>query len=442
MVSTTKMKLSADLSHIHTDYLWRAKESWIGYRFSGSADMYEDCARIASRGRFDMLFFGDSANTSENHGSSHHAAVEYGMRWPRQEMSPFIPLMARAAPGVGFGMTMSTTYQQPFHVARIFNALDHVTDGRIAWNAVTSAYKNEAANWGFDSMMNHDERYEKAREHLEVVCKLWDSVEKDAILLDKAAGRFADPLKVHLINHRGKFFKVRGPLPALPSPQGRPIMIQAGQSGPGMDLAATYADMQFVSRTKISSMKEHRAELDRLLIEKGRSPRDLGVFWSVRVQVGDSVAHALDSERRYIETIPKESGVIELSHMFGLDFSRFSSDMKLSQVAKQVKDQNVHWGSFEEFLKANDPDMTIGELGRRNAIGKALVVRGNAKDICDQLEELHAETGQNGGFILAKGLSVPGYLREFVEVVVPELQRRNLVSREYAGKTLRENLNE
>ena len=240
--------LAADLSFLHTDYLWRMPGSWIGYDYYSTSEFYEDIARIAQRGVMDMLFFGDTGGTPEDYGGNYEAGVRYGAKWPRHDMAPMIPLMAKAASGVGFAITMSTTYHHPFYVARFFNALDHVTRGRIAWNAVTSAYKNEAANYGFDVMMDHDERYRRAQEFLEVACKLWDSVEKDAIVTDRERGIFADPAKVHRIDHRGRYFNVRGPLPALPSPQQRPVIIQAGLSGPGMDLAATYADMQFSTR--------------------------------------------------------------------------------------------------------------------------------------------------------------------------------------------------
>jgi len=440
MSQSETLHLAADLSHIHTDYLWRAPGCWAGYPYYGQPDLYEDCARIASRGIMDLLFFGDSANTSENFGGNHHAAVRYGMRWPKHDMMPLVPLMARAAQGVGIGLTMSTTYHHPFHVARLFNALDHVTNGRIAWNAVTSAYKNEAANWGFDEMMEHDERYVRAQEHMAVACKLWDSVEKDAIVFDKKTGVFADPEKVHLINHRGKYFNVRGPLPVMPSPQGRPVLIQAGQSPAGIDLAATFADMQFVSRNTIPSMKAHRAALDERLAAHGREPRDVGILWSLRIEVGDSEADALEKERRYIAQIPTEAGIIELSHLYGLDFSAFPGDMPICELGDAVKAQNVHWGSFKELLDTNDPTMTIAELGRKNAIGRGLVLRGTPKQIVDRLEEIHFETGANGGIILHKGIEVPGNLRDFVEYVVPELQRRGLSKTRYSGQTLRENL--
>ena len=156
MCQSELIHLAADLSFFHTDYLWRMPGSWSGYSYYSRPDFYEDVARIAARGIFDLLFFGDSAGTSEEYGGDHHTAVRYGVKWPWHDMMPMIPCMARAAHGVGFGITMSTTYHHPFYIARLFNALDHVTGGRIAWNAVTSRSKNEAANWGYDKLIEHD----------------------------------------------------------------------------------------------------------------------------------------------------------------------------------------------------------------------------------------------------------------------------------------------
>jgi long-chain alkane monooxygenase len=305
--------LAADISFLHTDYLWRMPGSWIGYPYYGTSEFYEDLARIAERGVMDMLFFGDTGGTSEDYGGNHEAVVRYGAKWPRHDMTPMIPLMAKAASGVGLALTLSTTYHHPFHCARLFNALDHVTRGRIAWNAVTSAYKNEAANYGFDEMMDHDERYVRAEEFLQVAFKLWDSIEPDALILDRERGIYADPKKVHRIDHRGRYFNVRGPLPALPSPQRRPVVIQAGLSGPGMKLAATYAELQFSTRRTLDSMKQHRQALDAALAAAVRKPRDIGILWSIRVQVADSDAHAAEQERRYLESIPPEAGLVEMS---------------------------------------------------------------------------------------------------------------------------------
>jgi FMN-dependent oxidoreductase (nitrilotriacetate monooxygenase family) len=283
-------------------------------------------------------------------------------------------------------------------------------------------------------------RYERAQEHLKVCCALWDSVEPDAILLDRERGVFGDPAKVHLLNFEGEYYSVRGPLPALPSPQRRPVIIQAGQSGPGMDLAAHYADLQFSTRRTIPSMKAHRAELDGRLAKFGRRPRECGILWSVRIQVAESEEQARAMEESYLDMIPPEAGLIELSSMYGLDFSQFRRDMRLADLAAEVKAQNVHWGSFEEILKTTDPQLTVEQFGRRFMTERILVAGGTPKTIVDKLEQWHFETGANGGFMLARGFSAPGNLQEFVDHVVPELRRRGLVKTKYAGATLRENL--
>jgi FMN-dependent oxidoreductase (nitrilotriacetate monooxygenase family) len=441
MSQSQTIHLAADLSFLHTDYLWRMPGSWIGYPYYSTSEFYEDIARIASRGVMDMLFFGDTGGTPEDFGGSHEAVVRFGAKWPRHDMSPMIPLMAKAAEGVGFALTMSTTYHHPFHIARLFNALDHVTRGRIAWNAVTSAYKNEAANYGFDVMMEHDERYERAQEFLEVACALWDSIEPDALVADREAGLFCDPAKVHRIDFRGRYFNVRGPLPALPSPQRRPVIIQAGLSGPGMQLAADFADLQFSTRRTLPSMQQHRAALDQKLASAGRNPRDIGILWSVRVQVADSEAAAQEMERRYLAAIPPQAGLVEMSAQYNVDFSAAKPGMRLSDFADAVAEQKGNLGSFEELLKTVDPKQTVEEFGRRFLLDRILAVSGPPKAIVDRLEELHFGTGTNGGFILGRGFSAMDNIREFVEFVVPELQRRGLSKTKYAGPTLRDNLN-
>jgi FMN-dependent oxidoreductase (nitrilotriacetate monooxygenase family) len=433
--------LAADISFLHTDYLWRMPGSWVGYPYYGTSEFYEDLARIAERGVMDMLFFGDTGGTSEDYGGSHEAVVQYGAKWPRHDMTPMIPLMAKAASGVGFALTLSTTYHHPFHCARLFNALDHVTRGRIAWNAVTSAYKNEAANYGFDEMMDHDERYVRADEFLDVAFKLWNSIEPDALVLDREKGVYADPKKVHRIDHRGRYFNVRGPLPALPSPQRRPVVIQAGLSGPGMNLAATYAELQFSTRRTPPSMQQHRKALDAALAAVGRKPRDIGILWSIRIQVADSDADAQEKERRYLEAIPPDAGLVEMSAQYGVDFSTAKAGMRLVDFADEVRAQKGNLGSFEELLKTTDPNQSLQEFGRRFLVDRILVATGTPKKIADTLEKLHFETGANGGFILGRGYSAMDNIREFVEYVVPELQRRGLAKKKYAGLTLRENLN-
>ncbi len=434
--------LAADLSFLHTDFLWRMPGSWENYPYYSSSEFYEDIAKTAQQGRFDLLFFGDTGGTSEDYGGNHDAVVSRGVKWPRHDMTAMIPILARLTEGVGYALTMSTTYHHPFHCARKFNALDHVTKGRIAWNAVTSAYKWEAMNWGFDVMMEHDERYRRAQEYLQVACELWDSVEPDAVIMDRESGQFLDPEKVHRLDFKGDYFNVRGPLPALPSPQQRPVIIQAGSSGPGMDLAAKYADLQFSTRRTVESMKQHRAAIDEKLAKFGRKPRDLGILWSIRVQVAESQSAAQAMEQKFLDSIPPEGGLIELSQWFGVDFSTADLNMTLADFADQVRETQGNLGTFEELLKTTYPKMTVREFGRDYMSQRVLVAEGTPKEIVDKLEMLHYETGANGGFILARGFHASDNIKQFVEHVVPELQRRGLSKKDYSGSTLRENFND
>ena len=219
------------------------------------------------------------------------------------------------------------------------------------------------------------------------------------------------------------------------------MIIQAGQSGPGMDLAAHYADLQFSTRRTMASMKAHRTELDGRLAQVRSASRAIArIFWSVRIQVADSEEQARAMEEHYLDSIPPEAGLIELSSMYGMDFSQLRRDMRLADVAAEVKAQNVHWGSFEEILKTTDPTLTVEQFGRRFMTERILVAGGTPKQIVDKLEQWHFETGANGGFMLARGFSAPGNLQEFVDLVVPELQRRGLSKKKYTGAMLRENL--
>jgi long-chain alkane monooxygenase len=437
MPQTRRMHLAMDLSFAHTDERWRNAE-WSKYRYYGP-EYYQEVARTASRGVFDMLFFGDAAETPENHGGNYDSSLSVGFRWPKHDMMPMIPMMAAASSGVGFGITVSTTYHHPFHVARLFSSLDWVTGGRVGWNAVTSAYKNEGANWGFDVLPDPAERYRRAREHIGVVHDLWATVEPDAVVFERDAGRFADPARVHLLNHQGEFYKVRGPLPALPSPQGRPVQIQAGQSADGMDLAATYADMQFVHRGSAESMADHRATLDRLLVEHGRSPRDLGVWWALSVVVGETHADAVALRRRQIEEASPDYGMLSLSALFGTDFSALDPHMTLAEAGEVIRRARAHWGVFEDMIRNADPEQTVAELAADH-IGMEPRLIGSPTEIADQLEELHEVSDANGGFILEPSHHTLEELGSFVDLVVPELQRRGLVKTEYAGPTLRSNL--
>ena len=255
-------------------------------------------------------------------------------------------------------------------------------------------------------MMEHDERYERAQEFLDVTRKLWDSVEKDALIADREKGIFADPAKVHRIDHRGRYFNVRGPLPALPSPQHRPVIIQAGLSGPGMDLAATYADMQFSTRRTVASMKQHREALDAKLAAFGRKPRDVGILWSIRIQVAEFRSRR---QGKGAALSCSQSGRKPVSSKCRRNTTSISrkrvAGMRLADFADEVREQKGNYGSFDELLKTTDPAQTVEEFGRRFLVDRILVAAGTPKTIVDKLEEMHFASGANGGFILGRGYS-------------------------------------
>ena len=277
---------------------------------------------------------------------------------------------------------------------------------------------------------------------MEVAGRLWDSVEPGAVVLDREEGLFLDPNKVHRLDFKGEYFNVRGPLPALPSPQQKPLIIQAGQSGPGMNLAARFADLQFSTRRTIDSMKKHRTEIDKRLLKLSRKPRDLGILWSVRVQVAESQSEARAKEKAFLDALPPEGGLIEMSQWFGVDFSLADPEMTLADFIDQVRETNGNLGTFEEILRTTNPNTTVKELGRDYLTKRIMAVEGTPKAIVDELERVHFETGANGGFILGRGYHAMNNIRDFVDLVVPELQRRGLSKKEYSSGTLKDNFND
>jgi alkanesulfonate monooxygenase SsuD/methylene tetrahydromethanopterin reductase-like flavin-dependent oxidoreductase (luciferase family) len=200
--------------------------------------------------------------------------------------------------------------------------------------------------------------------------------------------------------------------------------------------------LQFGARRDLKTMTDHRTTLDRLLVQHGRDPRDLGCLWLTRVQTGHTEAEAREKERRFLDQVPPEAGMIELSFHFGVDFSSIPGDMRLADAAEMVRKEQVHWGSFLEIIATEPPQTTVAEMGKRFIGERASHIVGDPKQIADRFEEMHEAGGRNGGIILSKSYAAPGMLRDFVELVVPELQRRGLTKTRYAGRTLRENLND
>jgi alkanesulfonate monooxygenase SsuD/methylene tetrahydromethanopterin reductase-like flavin-dependent oxidoreductase (luciferase family) len=306
---------------------------------------------------------------------------------------------------------------------------------------VVSGFPQEAQNFGYDTTPDHEWRYRRANEFLEVIDKLYNSVDPDAMLWDLETGRVADPSKVRRIDHVGEHFKVMGPLPCAPCPQGRPIQIQAGASESGIKLAGRWADFQFSGTGSRPGDIALRKKLDDAAIAAGRRPRDLGVLWAARFDVVSGPEEAAHNRQKYLDAIPEQMGIVFLSQWWGLDGYKLDPARTVHDTIAEVKEKNIgpNWSYIDNAVANTDDKTTIAEYTRRwlNPDGGW---NGTPEEIADKMEEAHFALGANGGFMIAPRAGVPGGLARFVHEVVPVLQRRGLMRKEYAGPRMRDNL--
>jgi FMN-dependent oxidoreductase (nitrilotriacetate monooxygenase family) len=440
-----RMHLAFDYSYIHMDGRWRMPGAWPGMTYPDVA-MFEEMARIAERGKFDMLFSGDGTGVPSTWQGSRDAAVRWGISWPRQDLAPLSVAMARVTKHLGFGVTYSTTFMHPYYLARLFNSLDHVTGGRIAFNVITSTRRSDFANYGYDEIPDHGERYDRMEEFIDVCRMLWDSVEPDAMLWDHATGQVGDPAKVHDVAHRGTFFKVSGPLNTPPSPQGRPLLLQAGGSARGIRAAAYVADMAFGADMPLALQIAQRKALDEAVAALGRDPQSMGIVWQQPTVVAETEREAVAQRERLLTAIPPEGAGVYLSHNSGYDFSTLPERFTLAALHKEIVAGHASpVGFVRELIVALGADAEITrkeffEHGMRFATGYERTVAGTAAQVADHMEAAFEATGSRGGFMLGHVVSMPGDLAAIVELLVPELQRRGRFRTEYKGTTLRENL--
>jgi FMN-dependent oxidoreductase (nitrilotriacetate monooxygenase family) len=439
------MHLGFDFSYTHMGGRWRLPGGWPGRTFP-DVEMYEDVARIAERGLLDMIFSGDGTGVPDTWRGSRDAAIEWGMNWPRQDLNPIMVAMSRVTKRVGYGLTYSSTFMHPYYTARLMNSLDHVTGGRIAMNLVTSTRRSDAANFGFDELMEHGARYDRMEEFTDVCRKLWDATEADAMVWDHATGRVGDPAKVHAMSHRGQFFKVEGPLNCPPSPQGRPVLIQAGGSPRGVRASAYVADHVFGADMVLSLQVKQRQALDQALTDLGRDPAGVGILWQTPIVVRETETEALAQKELLLTAIPPEAVGVYLSYNAGYDFSTLPQSFSLAELQAEIVASNASPVGFVHFLSQKlgaDTTMTRDEFfehGVREATGYETTIAGSAAQLADVLEEKFEATGSRGGFMLGHIVTLPADLEAAVDLLVPELQRRGRFRTEYRFKTLRENL--
>jgi FMN-dependent oxidoreductase (nitrilotriacetate monooxygenase family) len=394
---------------------------------------YRDVAALAESACLDALFVADHVAMWDTFESNvaHYANA-------RLEPITLLSALSAVTRDLGLISTLSASFSEPYNVARMFASLDHLSHGRAAWNVVTSSMDEEAMNFGRDSTLEHAHRYERATEYVEVVKALWDSWEDGAVLLDRKSGLFADPGKVHRVGHSGQHFSVRGPLNVPRPPQGHPIIVQAGSSGDGKNLAARHADMHFSMCRSIEEGLAYRKDLNERLRQYGRTQESLKILPGIQPVLAASQAEAKE-KRELLETlVPERMGVDLVSSWCQVDLSKMSLDGPLPDLP----DEETYDGQRSNLarLKAfKEQNMTIREVARLlTNSGAAPVVAGTAAQIADFMEEWF-KAGLCDGFNLMFPVLVEDMF-DFVHGVVPELQRRGLAQTSYRPGTLRDKL--
>ncbi|WGS53228.1 LLM class flavin-dependent oxidoreductase [Paraburkholderia sp. D15] len=394
---------------------------------------YAQVARIAEAAKFDTIFFADSVSVRDNN----LASLSRTARADHFEPLTLLSALSVVTRHIGLIATVSTTFNEPYNLARKFASLDHLSGGRSGWNLVTSSTEAEALNFSFEQHPDHAVRYERAKEFHDVVTGLWDSWEDDAFLRDKQSGVYFDAGKLHVLNHRGKHFKVRGPLNVARSPQGSPVVVQAGASEAGKELAAQTAEVIFVAHQTLEEAQTFYRDIKSRLARYGRHPDHLKIMPGIFPVIGRTEEEAREKFDTLQNLIHPTVGLNLLSNMSGgVDLSGYPLDGPVPDLPE------TNGGKSRQRLLldlARRENLTIRQLYLRiaGARGHQQVV-GTPRSIADQLQQWFEEEGADGFNIMSPWL--PGGLSEFADHVVPELRRRGLFRSEYEGRTLRENL--
>ena len=395
---------------------------------------YARSAQLAEHGKCDLIFFADGIGVRERdipRGSLARSGYEI------VEMEPLtlLPALAVVTKHIGLVTTASTTYNEPFNIARKFATLDLISNGRAGWNVVTSWSEAEARNFNREQHVDYNTRYARAAEFVEVVKGLWDSWEEDAFRFDKQSGSFFDEGKMHVLDHKGKFFAVRGPLNVARPPQGHPVIVQAGASEHGRELAAATADLVYAVHPTREAARAFYADVKGRLGRYGRDEDDLKILPALRPVVGRSAAEAQAKFNQLQELLHPLVGLARLNHTFG-DLSGYPLDGPVPLDKLGPAELRSISAQLLERVKHQNP--TIRELYGEVAGRGGFCVIGTAADIADVMQDWFAHEACDGFNITPTHL--PGGCEDFVEMVTPELQRRGLFRTEYEGTTLRENL--
>lgn len=414
---------------------WRAPGSTSDFL---TPNYFARIARTLEDAKFDLAFFDDRLAMPDIYGSDHELAVRHGIRSVKMDPTVVMMAMAMATSRLGVAATCSTTYFEPYHVARLFATLDNMTGGRVAWNVVTSLNDSEARNMGRTEHMAHDLRYDRADEFLEIVTDQWLAWDRDALVIDKKSGLFADPSKVHRTDYDGEFFNVHGTFPVPQSPQGHPVLLQAGASGRGMAFAARWADIVFTAMTDLPSSVKHYQTMRAAVEAAGRNPDDVTIAPAVTVIVGETEELALKKKDvAFGLSIPEDSLAL-LCEVLNVDLS----DRPLDKPFDDDELAAMSWQGLRDkvIMESGNTHPSVNDFVRfsgRGELNEGSTVWGTPEQVADQLEERF--NGACDGFVLSAA-TVPGSYDDFARLVVPVLQQRGLAQSDYEAVTLRDNL--
>ncbi len=403
---------------------WRHPDA---YPAGFSIESYISVAQMAERGCFDMLFVADVFSTTREGG--------------RQDSFRFEPMtllsaLAVATKQIGLVATATTSFNEPYNVARKFSSLDHLSKGRAGWNIVTSSSTLEAYNFGREAHRHLSDRYRKAHEFVEVVRGLWDSWDDDALLIDKESGLFFDSSKMNMLNHDGAQFSVRGPLTLPRAPQGHPVLVQAGSSEDGKTLAAKYAEVIFTIQRELPAAQAFYADIKERVASFGRSPDHALVMPGVMPVVGRTRQEAQDKYEQLQALIHPEAGLAGLSRTLGVDLTGVDVDGPLPDIDVTQLSQSRAVGMMETALRDK---LSVRQVYERLLVSKGhRQLIGSAGDVADSLQEWFEASGADGFNVMPA--MMPNGLKDFAELVVPELQRRGVFRKAYSGASLRDHL--
>jgi FMN-dependent oxidoreductase (nitrilotriacetate monooxygenase family) len=431
-MANRKMRLMAYLktgpTSVHVGG-WRHPESDLSDIFRPSR--YEHIARVLERSFFDGCFYADTLGVPDIYNDSFDAYIRHGGQLSYMDPLTVLPVMAAATKHLGLGATLSTTFYHPYYLARTLASLDLLSNGRACWNIVTSSTDFEARNFGLEGLPDKADRYNRADEVLQACSALWDCWQQGALIMDKASGRFADPEKVRYADFEGKFVRTKGPLSMPRSPQGRPVLMQAGSSPQGRDFAAKWAEAIFSAASGLSSCVEFYADIKGRMRNHGREPDQCAILPAISVVLGETEAIARE-RAEYLDSLenPDLSRAYG-SAMLGADLARVKTVEELA-----AKKGSQGHGGLEDNMKRimKDDGVSLEEANRRS---HRLVV-GTPSKVADYMEEIFEANGCDG-FVL-QGNITPGMFEDFGRMVVPELQNRRLLRTEYTGTTMRDNL--